>query len=76
MIPKGQYSGGIVVVWDQGWYDTIAPNDARADQEKFLPEELGKGSVKIKINGRKVNGEFALVKTKGIGPNAWLLITH
>lgn len=76
LIPKGEYGGGTVIVWDQGWYETIEPIKTKKAQEKYLLAELKKGSVKIKMHGEKLNGEFALVKTKGMGENAWLLIKH
>ncbi len=34
------------------------------------------GHLKFRLNGKKLKGEFALVKTKGMGENAWLLIKH
>lgn len=75
-IPKGEYGGGTVIVWDQGWYETIEPIQGKKAQEKHLLSELEKGSVKMKLHGEKLNGEFALVKTQGMGENAWLLIKH
>lgn len=76
IIPQGEYGGGTVIVWDQGWYETIEPIKGKKAQEKYLLSELKKGSVKMKLHGEKLNGEFALVKTNGMGENAWLLIKH
>lgn len=76
IIPEGEYGGGTVIVWDQGWYETIEPIKGKKAQEKYLLSELAKGSVKMRLHGEKLNGEFALVKTKGMGDNAWLLIKH
>src|SRR6185312_5918772 len=45
-------------------------------QEKHLLKQLRSGSLKIKLHGEKLHGEFALVKTHGMGDNAWLLIKH
>jgi len=75
-IPKGEYGAGTVIVWDQGTYETIADIKGKKAQEKYLLDELEKGSVKIKLHGEKLEGEFALVKTHGMGENAWLLIKH
>src|SRR5205814_325549 len=44
--------------------------------EKIMLKEFYSGSIKIKMNGKKLKGEFALVKTEGRGDNAWLLIKH
>ncbi|MGZ5263501.1 MAG: DNA polymerase ligase N-terminal domain-containing protein, partial [Kaistella sp.] len=49
---------------------------SRAEQEKLFTKEFYSGSVKIKLNGKKLKGEFALVKTSGRGENSWLLIKH
>ncbi|MGA9648696.1 DNA ligase D [Pedobacter sp.] len=76
LIPEGEYGGGTVIVWDQGWYETIEDIKGKKAQEKYLLAELKKGSVKMRLHGEKLNGEFALVKTKGMGDNAWLLIKH
>ena len=35
-----------------------------------------KGSMKIRLHGEKLNGEFAIVKLKGREENSWLLIKH
>jgi len=76
VIPEGEYGGGAVIVWDAGWYETIEKIDDKKEQENYLLSELAKGSVKMKLHGKKVKGEFALVKTKGMGDHAWLLIKH
>jgi len=75
-IPKGAYGGGTVIVWDQGTYETIEKIDGKTDQEKRLLEELASGSLKIVLHGQKLKGEFALVKTHGMGENGWLMIKH
>ena len=43
IIPQGQYGGGTVIVWDQGWYETIEPIKGKKAQEKYLLAELKKG---------------------------------
>ena len=76
IIPQGEYGGGTVIVWDQGWYETIEPIKGKKAQEKYLLAELKKGSVKMRLHGEKLKGEFALVRTNGMGENSWLLIKH
>ncbi|MET1055718.1 MAG: DNA ligase D [Pedobacter sp.] len=76
IIPKGEYGGGTVIVWDEGTYEPIAKIKGKKAQEKHLLEQLDAGSVKIILHGQKLNGEFALVKTHGMGENGWLLIKH
>ncbi|MCX2574948.1 DNA ligase D [Pedobacter sandarakinus] len=76
IIPEGEYGGGTVIVWDRGTYEPIAEIKTKKAQEKHLLQQLKDGSVKIKLSGKKLMGEFALVKTKGMGENGWLLIKH
>ena len=76
IIPKGEYGGGTVIVWDEGTYEPIEEIKGKKAQEKHLLEQLKSGSLKIKLHGEKLEGEFALVKTHGMGENGWLLIKH
>ncbi|SDD48786.1 bifunctional non-homologous end joining protein LigD [Mucilaginibacter pineti] len=76
IIPQGEYGGGTVIVWDEGTYEPIEEIKGKKEQEKHLLQQLKSGSLKIKLHGEKLEGEFALVKTHGMGENAWLLIKH
>jgi len=76
IIPEGEYGGGTVIVWDEGTYEPIEPTKGKKAQEKSLLKQLASGQLKIKLHGEKLNGEFALVKTHGMGENAWLMIKH
>jgi bifunctional non-homologous end joining protein LigD len=76
IIPKGEYGGGTVIVWDEGTYEPIEPIKGKKAQEKHLLQQLKSGSLKIILHGEKLQGEFALVKTHGMGENGWLLIKH
>ncbi|NQX56116.1 DNA ligase D [Pedobacter panaciterrae] len=76
IIPKGEYGGGTVIVWDQGTYEPIEKIRGKKAQEKYLLEQLHSGSLKIILHGSKLKGEYALVKTNGMGENGWLLIKH
>ncbi|HEX3661015.1 MAG TPA: DNA ligase D [Acidobacteriaceae bacterium] len=68
-IPKGQYGGGTVMVWDQGTWEPVTPVD----------EGLAKGHIKFILHGKKLKGHWALIRMKGDrfgekGKNNWLLI--
>jgi bifunctional non-homologous end joining protein LigD len=76
IIPPGEYGGGTVIVWDEGTYEPIEEIKGKTAQEKHLLKQLDSGSLKIKLHGKKLEGEFALVKTHGMGENGWLLIKH
>jgi len=76
IIPEGEYGGGTVIVWDEGTYEPIEEIKGKKAQEKHLLKQLESGSLKIKLHGEKLQGEYALVKTHGMGENGWLLIKH
>ncbi|MEN5055591.1 DNA ligase D [Sphingobacterium kitahiroshimense] len=75
VIPKGQYGGGTVIVWDEGTYEPAdsVGGDVKK-QEKELLKQLKAGKLKFKLNGNKLKGEFALVKAYGKAENSWLLM--
>ncbi|HSY61799.1 MAG TPA: DNA polymerase ligase N-terminal domain-containing protein, partial [Cytophaga sp.] len=78
VIPEGNYGAGIVEIWDEGTYHAIESKDRNAS-EKILLSELKKGNLKFVLHGKKLKGEFALVKIKNNNSakdNAWLLIKH
>ena len=79
IIPEGNYGAGQVIVWDQGTYEPLIKKDTKKEQEKELLKELKSGSLKFRLSGKKLKGEFALVHIKNNrqkGDNAWLLIKH
>lgn len=76
IIPEGNYGAGTVIVWDQGTYQPIEEFADKKSREKHLLKQLKEGNVKLVLNGKKLKGEFALVRTNGMGENSWLLIKH
>ncbi len=72
IIPKGQYGGGTVMLWDQGTWE---PQPAYPDVDAGLKN----GSLKFILHGTKLQGKWALIRMKGRSggseakPN-WLLI--
>jgi DNA ligase D-like protein (predicted 3'-phosphoesterase) len=72
VIPEGEYGGGTVMVWDTGPYRNL-----RAEKEgdgASMAEALDQGKVEIWLQGKKLQGGYALIRTGG-GDNArWLLI--
>lgn len=85
VIPEGEYGGGPVIIWDYGIYypeqeiekgKRLELKDKEVG-EKVLEKGLKSGEIKFFLNGKKLKGSFALIKTSGfIGKNAWLLIKH
>lgn len=72
-IPKGNYGAGNVMIYDEGFYTSAENPD---NGEKELLKELKAGSLKFELKGKKLKGEWALVKMKSKQENAWLLIKH
>ncbi|MBN9320134.1 MAG: DNA ligase D [Caulobacterales bacterium] len=71
-IPKGQYGGGVVMLWDRGYW---APEPGFEDAAKALK----KGELKFLVEGEKIHGGFVLVRMKrrpGEKRDNWLLIKH
>jgi bifunctional non-homologous end joining protein LigD len=71
-IPKGQYGGGTVMLWDRGYW---APEEARPPATS-----LEKGELKFILAGERLKGSWVLVRlkndrTRGKRTN-WLLIKH
>ncbi len=86
VIPKGSYGAGPVMVWDQGLFtpETEPAKGARRqvtdrqEAAEVATSSLRAGNVKFTLYGEKLQGSFALVRTRGLGGNreAWLLIKH
>lgn len=80
-IPKDEYGGGTVMLWDQGTYsaDTAASHD---EEEDAIREGLRRGDLKITFHGERLHGSFALVRMKFARNSSssskpqWLLIKH
>ena len=71
-IPEGNYGAGTVSIWDKGTYE---PRFAANDSEKELRKGLKKGHITFVLHGKKVHGEFALIKMENAKQkNAWLLV--
>lgn len=76
IIPEGNYGAGIVEIWDHGTLTDLEHSD-KALSEKKLLAGLKAGNLKFVLSGKKLKGEFALVKLHGKeGENSWLLIKH
>jgi bifunctional non-homologous end joining protein LigD len=75
VIPEGNYGAGTVMVWDFGNYLALGTAN-REDSEKMIRKGLKEGMLKIVLNGKKLQGGFALIKLKNnfAGKNSWLLI--
>jgi bifunctional non-homologous end joining protein LigD len=80
-IPKGNYGGGTVMVWDAGTWEPLSPVPVNGEYvpgtEKEAVAMLAKGDLKFRLKGKRLKGDFALVHIKGRSGskgNEWLLI--
>jgi bifunctional non-homologous end joining protein LigD len=64
IIPKGQYGGGTVMVWDYGTFKPLS---------KAPSKELAGGKLHFVLHGKKLSGEWYLVRLRN-GDKEWLLI--
>ena len=73
-IPKGQYGGGTVIIWDEGTYEPVEKIEGgKKEMENWLISHFYKNSLKIRLHGHKLKGDFTLVRMRERGENAWLL---
>jgi bifunctional non-homologous end joining protein LigD len=77
-IPAGEYGGGTVMIWDRGTYsvDGLATG---GDPDGAMRKGLKDGKLSISFQGDRLNGSFALVRTRGSpvsGKAEWLLLKH
>jgi len=81
-IPEGNYGAGSVMVWDVGTWTPLSPVPVNG---KYVPATeaeaaamIAKGDLKFRLNGKRLKGDFALIKMKGRRPgskgNEWLMI--
>ncbi|MGA9811528.1 MAG: DNA polymerase ligase N-terminal domain-containing protein, partial [Terriglobales bacterium] len=81
-IPEGNYGAGTVMVWDVGTWEPLSPEPVKG---KFVPGTdaeasamLKKGDFKIRLHGKKLKGDFALIHMRSRRPGTkgteWLLI--
>lgn len=59
-IPKGQYGGGTVLLWDEGYFETTN-----------IKKDYQNGSIKINFKGKRLKGLWLLIN---INDNNWLFI--
>ncbi len=74
VIPADEYGGGTVIVWDTGTYRNLRAEKEKGKGEATMEESLRQGTVEVWLEGQKLKGAFALVRTgKGEDGN-WLLL--
>jgi bifunctional non-homologous end joining protein LigD len=72
-IPEGQYGAGTVAIWDRGTYENLL---AEKPESRSMVQGIEEGRLEFVLHGRKLQGRFALIRTRGLarGKDNWLLI--
>jgi DNA ligase D-like protein (predicted 3'-phosphoesterase) len=70
-IPKGQYGGGAVVVWDAGIFHNVTGD--RSGNVRPMAEGLRRGHIKVWLEGEKLLGAWALTRTDD-DKDEWLMV--
>ena len=63
-IPKGEYGGGTVMLWDVGTYEPT----------ENLASGLKNGSIKLSLHGARLMGKWALIRFHEPNTNHWMLL--
>jgi bifunctional non-homologous end joining protein LigD len=74
-IPKGEYGGGTVMLWDRGTYSY---GGSDPDPTEGLRRGYARGDLKFVLNGKRLKGSWVLVRMRRDRPGKaqWLLIKH
>jgi DNA ligase D-like protein (predicted 3'-phosphoesterase) len=74
VIPEDAYGGGTVLIWDRGCYRNLKDADEGEEEPRAVSQQLEEGHATIWLQGEKLSGGYALIRT-GQGDDArWLLI--
>ena len=71
VIPEEEYGGGSVIVWDRGTYRNLM---ADKDEPLSMEDALERGHLEVWLEGEKLSGGFALIRTGAGGDARWLLV--
>ena len=82
IIPEGNYGAGTVMVWDVGTWEPLSPVPVNGEYvpgtEADAVTMIKKGDLKLRLHGKRLNGDFALIHIKARRPgskgNEWLMI--
>ncbi|HXW33586.1 MAG TPA: DNA polymerase ligase N-terminal domain-containing protein [Acidimicrobiales bacterium] len=68
IIPRGEYGGGDVIVWDKGTYKPVGTDDPA--------KAIAAGELHVDLNGKKLRGRFVLIRTRAdrVGREQWLIL--
>ena len=70
VIPQGEYGAGTVQVWDRGVFVNLKPKG----DDNSIADNRDEGLIEVWLEGEKLKGGFALVRTRGAKGENWLLV--
>lgn len=73
VIPEGEYGAGTVLVWDTGTYRNLRA-EREAERPVSMEQAIDEGKVEVWLDGHKLHGGYALIRTGRGGAARWLLI--
>ncbi len=65
-IPAGEYGAGTMLIWDTGVYRSL--------KEASIEQQLEAGQVEVWLEGKKITGGYALIRTNQGDEERWLLV--
>jgi DNA ligase D-like protein (predicted 3'-phosphoesterase) len=72
VIPRGEYGGGTVIVWDHGTYEPLSHD--REGRPVDFGASLERGHARFRLHGSKLRGEYALTRFREGEDESWLLV--
>jgi DNA ligase D-like protein (predicted 3'-phosphoesterase) len=74
VIPEDEYGGGTMLIWDRGSYRNLKEDEEGQEAPKPVSQQIDDGHLTVWLDGEKLSGGYALIRT-GKGDDArWLLI--
>ncbi len=72
-IPRGEYGGGSVIVWDEGTYENITEHKGKPVP---MREAIDRGHVSVWLDGIKLRGGWSLTRTARSGDrqDTWIMV--
>lgn len=74
VIPEGHYGAGSVLIWDRGSYRNLKAGQDGSEPEQSVSQQIDDGHVTLWLNGNKLKGGYALIRTDIGDEERWLLV--
>lgn len=75
VIPEGEYGAGKVLVWDRGTYVNLRGEKEKGKESgRSMRESFEDGQIEVWLEGEKLDGGYALIRTGKGDKERWLLV--